>query len=143
ASMSGRLCRRCCIDRRTPSGETDPAVMKTRAAPSTKSQSVPAGTANRASRRRPVIIERTGAWSGGAVGLAAAILILSGCDASPSPEQSGEVLFWGDSRMALASDCSDDPTIFFHDPVSIEPYEGDKYLVANYANISMVDVNAG
>ncbi|MEK6643747.1 MAG: hypothetical protein AABZ08_07540 [Planctomycetota bacterium] len=54
-----------------------------------------------------------------------------------------DIPFWGDERVALISNCGDDPTQYFHDPVSIEPYKCDAYFVANYTDLILVDIAAG
>ncbi|HUN81854.1 MAG TPA: beta-propeller fold lactonase family protein [Phycisphaerae bacterium] len=88
------------------------------------------------------------------MGRAAGLILLSlmtlepgGCQSStPSPPPSGqssELLFWGDQRIGLWSLCGENPSQFFHDPVSIAPFQGSEYFVANYQDVMKIDIDIG
>jgi DNA-binding beta-propeller fold protein YncE len=90
---------------------------------------------------------RTRLWQRLGLGIACTTLLAANC---PSPIASPFVVvatvdipFWGSERVALTSSCGDDPAAYFHDPVAIEPYTGAKYLVANYTDLILLDIELG
>lgn len=72
-------------------------------------------------------------------------LCFAGCGTIAPPDSSSgdELLFWGDQRIGLWSLCGESPSEYFHDPVSIEPFQGSEYFVANYQDVMKIDIETG